>query len=235
MSAEDENASPLNDELLATVAHELRTPLTAIVGWTRVLRCKDLNDAEAAHALGALDRNASTLSHLIEDLLDVSRIAKGTLRLTTRPVSLNLVAQAALDTLRPQAEAKRITLSLGAGTAGAVVIGDAGRLEQAIVNLLENAVKFTPPGGRVEVAITSANGDMEVSVADSGSGISPDFLPHVFERFRQANDGTTQRRTGLGLGLAIVQQLVELHGGTVRAASAGLGLGATFTIRLPIR
>ena len=171
---------------------------------------------------------------MIDDLLDVSRIVNGTLRLAPQPVDLFAVAQAALDTARPLAATRNVQLALTGSPGNRIVNGDAGRLQQVISNLLANAVKFTPEGGHVGVFIESSNDHMEVRVVDTGQGISPDFLPHVFERFRQADGATTQRHTGLGLGLAIVRQLVELHGGTVHAASPGVGRGATFTVRLPM-
>ena len=187
------------------------------------------------HAIATIERNASALAHIIDDLLDVSRIVAGTLHLAPQPVDLVAVAQAALDVVRPLAATKNVQLAFSPDlSAIEPVSGDAGRLQQVIWNLLANAIKFTPEGGRVDVFIERSNDHMEVRVVDTGQGISPDFLPHVFERFRQADDATTRRHTGLGLGLAIVRQLVELHGGTVHAASEGVGRGATFTVRLPI-
>ena len=230
-----EQANQLKDEFLATVSHELRTPLNAVLGWARMLGSMELPPDRAGHAIATIERNASALAHLIDDLLDVSRIVAGTLHLAPQPVDLVAVAQAALDTVRPLAAAKNVHLAFSpALPAIETVSGDAGRLQQVIWNLLANAIKFTPEGGRVDVFIEHSNDHMEVRVVDTGQGISPEFLPHVFERFRQADDATTRRHTGLGLGLAIVRQLVELHGGTVHAASQGVGRGATFTVRLPI-
>ena len=225
----------LKDEFLATVSHELRTPLNAILGWARMLGAKQLAPDRAGHAVAVIERNASALAHIIDDLLDVSRIVAGTLHLAPEPVDLVAVAQAALDAVRPLAVTRNVQLAFSPDLpAIETVSGDAGRLEQVIWNLLANAIKFTPEGGRVDVFIAPSNDHMEVRVVDTGQGISPDFLPHVFDRFRQADGATTRRHTGLGLGLAIVRQLVELHRGTVHAASQGVGRGATFTVRLPI-
>lgn len=232
---ESKKANHLKDEFLATVSHELRTPLNAILGWARMLGTRQLPPDRARHAVAVIERNASALAHLIDDLLDVSRIVAGTLHLAPEPVDLVAVAQAALDAVRPLAATKNVHLAFSPDLpAIETVTGDAGRLEQVIWNLLANAIKFTPEGGRVDVFIARSNDHMEVSVADTGQGISPDFLPRVFDRFRQADGATTRRHTGLGLGLAIVRQVVELHRGTVHAASPGVGRGATFTVRLPI-
>jgi signal transduction histidine kinase len=232
---ESKKTNHLKDEFLATVSHELRTPLNAILGWARMLGAKQLPPDRAGHAIAVIERNASALAHLIDDLLDVSRIIAGTLQLTPQPVDLAAVAQAALDTVRPLAAAKDVQLAFSPDSlAVETVSGDAGRLQQVIWNLLANAIKFTPDGGSVGLFLALANDHMEVRVVDTGQGISADFLPHVFERFRQADGATTRRHTGLGLGLDIVGQLVALHGGTVHAASDGVGRGATFTVRLPI-
>lgn len=230
-----EEANHLKDEFLATVSHELRTPLNAVIGWARMLAAKQLPPDRIEHAIAAIERNVSALAHLIDDLLDVSRIVAGTLRLAPRPVDLVAVVHAALDAVQPLAVARHVRLAFSPDLPTIeTVSGDVGRLEQVIWNLLANAIKFTPEGGGVDVFIARANDHMEIRVVDTGQGISPDFLPHVFERFRQADGATTRRHTGLGLGLAIVRQLVELHGGTVHAASEGLGRGATFTVRLPM-
>jgi signal transduction histidine kinase/ActR/RegA family two-component response regulator len=235
MTEAAESANRLKDEFLATVSHELRTPLNAVLGWARMLTSRQLSRERAAHASETIERNASALAQIIDDLLDVSRIVAGTLRLVHFPVDLAATAQAALDDVRPLAAAKNIQLQFSPDASSTeVVSGDAGRLQQVFVNLLSNAIKFTPENGRVHVSIKRAGSNLEVAVEDTGEGISPDFLPHVFDRFRQADSGTTRRQTGLGLGLAIVRQLVELHGGTVRADSSGPGKGATFTVRLPI-
>ncbi|MDO8681303.1 MAG: ATP-binding protein, partial [Acidobacteriota bacterium] len=189
----------------------------------------------AAPGIAAIERNAWALAHIIDDLLDMSRIATGTLHMAAQPIDLVAVAQAALDTVRPLAVTKNVQLAFSPDLPAIErVSGDAGRLEQVIWNLVANAIKFTPEGGRVEVFVAPWNDHIEVRVVDTGQGISPDFLPHVFARFRQGDGATTGRHTGLGLGLSIVRQLIELHGGTVHAASEGVGCGATFTVRLPI-
>jgi hypothetical protein len=210
--------------------------LNAILGWARMLGSKQLSPDRVPHAIGTIERNAVALARIIEDLLDVSRIVAGTLQLTSQPVELEAVTQGALDAVRPMAAAKGVQLSLSVDpTAIEPVSGDPGRLQQVIWNVAANAIKFTPDGGRVDVFIEPSTGDyVQVRVVDTGQGISPDFLPHVFERFRQADGATTRRQSGLGLGLAIVRQLVELHGGTVDASSPGVGRGSAFTIRLPI-
>ncbi len=235
MSEVAEEANHLKDEFLATVSHELRTPLNAILGWARMLASQQSPPDLAGHGMAAIERNAWALAHIIDDLLDMSRIATGTLQMAAQPVDLVAVAQAALDTVRPLAATKNVQLAFSPDLpAIASVSGDAGRLEQVIWNLVANAIKFTREGGRVDVFIGRSNHHMEIRVVDTGQGISPDFLPHVFGRFRQADGATTGRHTGLGLGLSIVRQLVELHRGTVHAASEGVGRGATFTVRLPI-
>lgn len=234
LTEEAEAASRLKDEFLATVSHEIRTPLSAVLGWARILESKQLPPEGAERAMAAIVRSASALAHMIDDLLDTSRILKGAVRLALRPIDLVAVAEAALDAVRPSAAIKHVRLTLNAAAGSPAVSGDADRLQQVIWNLLANAIKFTSEGGRVDVFIEPANSCMEVRVVDTGHGISPDFLPHVFERFRQAEDATTERHTGLGLGLGIVRQLVELHGGMVHAASPGVGQGATFTVRLPV-
>ena len=232
---ESKKASHLKDEFLATVSHELRTPLNAILGWARMLRAKQLPPDREEKGIAVIERNASALAHLIDDLLDVSRIEAGILHLASEPVDLVVMVQAVLDDVRPLAMAKRVQLGFSPDRpAIATVSGDASRLEQVIWNLLANAIKFTPEGGRVDVFIAPSNDHLELRVVDTGQGISPDFLAHVFDRFRQADGATTRRHTGLGLGLAIVRQLVELHKGTVHAASRGVGHGATFIVRLPI-
>jgi signal transduction histidine kinase/ActR/RegA family two-component response regulator len=236
LAEEADRANRLKDEFIAMVSHELRTPLNAVLGWARMLASKQLTEARATHAVGTIERNATALALIIDDLLDVSRIMAGTLTLASQPVDLIGVTQAAFDVVRPMAAARRIDLRLTAdGSIAEVVNGDTGRLQQVIWNLLTNAVKFTPEGGHVDVSVERVGSLLEVKVADSGQGIRADFLPFVFERFRQGDSATSRQHGGLGLGLAIVRQLVELHGGTVHAASEGEGRGATFTIRLPIR
>jgi signal transduction histidine kinase/ActR/RegA family two-component response regulator len=235
MTEEAEKANRLKDEFLATVSHELRTPLNAVLGWARMLAAKQLNEERAAHAMETIERNASALAHIIDDLLDVSRIVAGTLHLVQHPVNLAGITQAAVDAVRPLATAKSIRLQFSPDPSSTeVVSGDAGRLEQVVENLLTNALKFTPENGRVDISIKRSGPALELAVEDTGEGMSPDFLPHVFDRFRQADGATSRRHAGLGLGLAIVRQLVELHGGTVSAASSGPGKGSTFTVRLPI-
>jgi len=234
MAEDAEQLSHRKDDFIAMMSHELRTPLNSILGWAHMLGANQLAPDRATHAVAAIERCASHLSRMIDDLLDVSRIIKGTLQLTRQPVDLVAAAEAALDTVRPSAVAKNVQLVLTGSRDNRPVSGDGGRLAQVLVNLLTNAVKFTPEGGRVGVSIEPANHQMVLRVVDTGAGISPTFLPHVFECFRQADGATTDRHTGLGLGLAIVRNLVELHGGTVQAASEGLGRGATFTVCLPI-
>jgi signal transduction histidine kinase len=232
---ESKKANHLKDEFLATVSHELRTPLNAILGWARMLGSMPLPPDRVKHGIATIEHNAAALAHIIDDLLDVSRIVAGTLKLVPQPVDLAAVAQAALETVRPLAVARDINLTFSPDLlAVETVTGDAGRLQQVIWNLLANAIKFTLDGGSVDLLIARSNGHMEVRVVDTGQGIGPDFLPHVFERFRQADGASTRRHAGLGLGLAIVRQIVELHGGNVDATSQGEGRGATFTVRLPI-
>ena len=232
--AEAEEASRLKDEFLATVSHELRTPLTAILGWAQLLQSSSLDQQTTRRALETVERNAHAQMQLIEDLLDVSRIITGKLRLDVRPVELAPIMVAAADAARPAAEAKGIKLSTDSGEDAPVVLGDADRLQQVVWNLLSNAIKFTPQGGEVRLALARRDGQAEISVRDTGQGIAPEFLPHVFERFRQADQTPTRAHGGLGLGLAIVRHLVELHGGAVAATSAGEGQGATFAVQLPL-
>ncbi|HMH53196.1 MAG TPA: HAMP domain-containing sensor histidine kinase [Candidatus Acidoferrum sp.] len=226
-------ANLAKDEFLATLSHELRTPLHAMLGWARLLRTGTLDEATRERALETLERNTRLQAQLIEDLLDVSHIITGSLRIEVRPVAPAAVVAAALEAVRPAAHAKDVRLETRADPEAGPVAGDAGRLQQVVWNLLSNAIKFTPRGGRVEIRLDAVDGQVRLQVADTGRGISADFLPHLFEHFRQA-EGTAARSVGgLGLGLAIVRHLVELHGGTVRAESAGEGRGATFTVELP--
>jgi PAS domain S-box-containing protein len=231
---EAQEASRLKDEFLATVSHELRTPLTAILGWAHMLRTGQVNGDSAARAFETIERNARAQSQLIEDLLDVSRIITGKLRIDVRVVDPNSFIEAAVEAVRPAAEAKGVRLQKVMDTGVVSVSGDPVRLQQVVWNLLSNAIKFTPRGGRVQVRLERVNSHVEVSVSDTGAGIPADFLPHVFDRFRQADQKTTRHHGGLGLGLAIVRHLVELHGGTVKAESEGEGRGATFTVLLPV-
>jgi PAS domain S-box-containing protein len=229
---EAEAANRLKDEFLATLSHELRTPLNAIVGWAAVLRGRSL-DPEMRRAVDTIDRNARAQSQLIEDILDVSRIVTGKLVLSVEPVDMVTAVGAALETLRPSAEARQIRVDVRLDPSLPPVAGDAGRLQQVVWNLLSNSVKFTPAGGTVTVSADLRGAHVVLEVRDTGAGIAGDFLPHVFERFRQADASTTRAQRGLGLGLAIVRHVVELHGGSVEAESQGLGHGATFRVRLP--
>jgi PAS domain S-box-containing protein len=232
--AQAEAANRMKDEFLATLSHELRTPLNAVLGWTAMLRMGKVGEEMAPHALEIIERNARLQAQLIEDLLDVSRIITGKLRLTVQPVELWSVIKAAADIVRPAADAKGIRLELLLDAHAGPVSGDPQRLQQVVWNLLANAVKFTPKEGRVQIRLERVNSHVEIIVSDTGEGISDEFLPHVFDRFRQADSTYTRRHGGLGLGLAIVRHLTELHGGTVTAQSNGAGQGATFTVKLPI-
>ncbi len=231
---EAQESSRLKDEFLATVSHELRTPLTAILGWAHMLRTGQLGDDSILKAIETIERNARSQSQLIDDLLDVSRIITGKLRIDVRPVDPNSFMESAIEALRPAAEAKEVRVQRIMDTGVVTVSGDPIRLQQVVWNLLSNAIKFTPKGGRVQVRLERVNSHIEISVSDSGAGIAPEFLPYVFDRFRQADQRTTRQHGGLGLGLAIVRHLVELHGGNVRAESPGQGQGATFTVLLPV-
>jgi signal transduction histidine kinase/CheY-like chemotaxis protein len=232
--AEAEHASRMKDEFLATLSHELRTPLNAILGWAHLLRADDLPPDELAEGLDIISRNARVQTQLIEDLLDMSRIVSGKVRLDVQAVDLMQIVDAALDTVRPAAEAKGIRLEKVLDPIAGPVRGDPGRLQQVAWNLLSNAIKFTPRGGKVQVVLERVNSQLELSVTDTGQGIRPEFLPHVFERFRQGDASTTRRHGGLGLGLSIVKHLVEMHGGTVAVHSGGEDRGATFTVSLPL-
>lgn len=232
--AEAEKLNRLKDEFLSTVSHELRTPLNAILGWSQLLRTTQLDDARRHRALETIERNARSQAQLIDDLLDISRIISGKICLNVQAVDLSPVIESAIETVRPAADAKMIRLQSVLDPAAGPVLGDTERLQQIVWNLLSNAVKFTPKGRRVQVCLQRVNSHVEIIVADNGQGISAEFLPHVFERFRQADNSITRSFGGLGLGLAIVRQLVELHGGTVHAESLGEGQGATFTVKLPL-
>jgi signal transduction histidine kinase len=230
---EAEEANHLKDEFLATVSHELRTPLTAILGWANLLLSGNLQGELHDRALETIHRNAQVQNQLISDLLDVSRIISGKLRLDLRTVELTQVIEAAIEATRPAAEAKGVHLTTILNQRAGPVNGDADRLQQVVWNLLTNAIKFTPEGGQILVKLESVNSRVEITVQDSGIGISREFLPHIFDRFRQADPGTNRVHGGMGLGLSIVRQLVELHGGTVRAESEGEGKGTTFIVSLP--
>ncbi len=232
--ASAEAASRAKDEFLAVLSHELRTPLNAVYGWARILQSGSLDGDAAARAVEVIMRNAQAQVKLIDDMLDVSRIVTGKMRLDVRPVVLQTVVEAALDAARPAAEVKGLRLHAVLDPRALSVSGDPDRLQQVVWNLLINAVKFTPRGGRVQVELQRVGSSVEILVSDTGQGITPDVLPHVFQRFQQGDSTSTRRHTGLGLGLALVRHLVELHGGTVHAASAGEGRGATFTVALPV-
>jgi PAS domain S-box-containing protein len=230
-----ELASRAKDDFLATASHELRTPLNAIMGWARMLQMGQLDQITLRRAIDTIERNARAQVRLIEDILDGSRIITGQLHLEIRPLDMTTLVAAALDAVRPAAEAKRIALTTDVDPAAARIVGDPDRLQQVVWNLANNAIKFTPKDGAVNVALNRVGTDIELTVSDTGQGIDADFLPHVFERFRQAEGSTTRRYGGLGLGLALVRHLVEAHGGSVRAESGGSGRGATFSVTLPVQ
>ena len=231
---EAEEANRVKDEFLSTLSHELRTPLTAIMGWSNLLLHGEVDESKRQQAIETIARNANSQCQLIDDLLEVSRIITGKLRLDFVGCELQPVIQAAAESLRPTAEAKGVKLYVTLAPNLGMVMGDRERLQQIVWNLVSNAVKFTPAGGEVTVLLNRINSHLEIAVNDTGAGIHPEFLPHVFDRFRQADGSTTRAHGGLGLGLAIVRHLVELHGGVAVADSAGVGKGATFTIRLPL-
>lgn len=230
---EAEAANRAKDEFLAMVSHELRAPLSAVLGWARLLRAGKLDARSAAHAIEIIEHNARLQAQLIEDLMDISRIVAGKLQLEFRAVDLATVIGAAVDALAPSAETKAIRLQQVLDPAAGLILGDSHRLEQVVWNLLSNAVKFTPRGGLIEVRLERHEADTKIVVRDTGQGIRASFLPYVFERFRQDDSSSALRHQGLGLGLAIVRHLVEMHGGTVSAESSGEGQGATFVITLP--
>ncbi len=232
--AEAEAANRMKDQFLATLSHELRGPVHAIAGWTQILRSGELDTGKRARALDVIERNAKLQAQLIGDLLDVSRIISGKLRLETRPSYPAESVEAALAAVLPTAEAKGVHVERALDATAGPVLADSDRLQQIVANLLGNAVKFTPRGGWVKVRLAEKGGEIRIEVSDSGEGIDPELLPHVFDSFWQADASTTRRQGGLGLGLAIVHQLVELHGGTVSAASPGKGQGAVFTVSLPL-
>jgi signal transduction histidine kinase/ActR/RegA family two-component response regulator len=232
--ADAETANRLKDEFLALVSHELRTPLSAILAWARLLGGGQLDPARAIQAITTIERNAKALARIIDDLLDMSRIIGGHVRIEPQAVDLTAVIQGALDEVRLAADAKTLQLTFTCHTAPNPVAGDPIRLQQVVANLLSNAVKFTPPGGHIEVRLASQGSEAEIRVSDTGQGIAVAFLPRIFDRFSQADASSTRRQGGLGLGLAIVKALVERHGGKVQAESPGLGGGATFSVRLPV-
>ena len=230
--ARERDANRLKDEFLATLSHELRTPLNAVLGWTRVLRSAAVAPETQGRALESIERNARAQARLIEDLLEVSRIVTGKLRLQVRPVDLAAIVDSAVEVVQPAAAAKRIRLTADIAVRPAMTSGDADRLQQVVWNLLSNATKFTPVGGEITVNLRREQGFV-LTVTDNGIGLDPAFIPHMFEPFRQADGSASREHGGLGLGLAIVRQITELHGGTVTAHSGGLGQGATFEVRLP--
>ncbi len=232
--AQAEGANRTKDEFLATVSHELRTPLTAMLGWARLLRGRRSDEARTERAIDAIERNAVAQAQLIEDLLDVSRIVSGKLRLELHETDLRKVVEAAIDSVRPAMEAKQIRFQTLIDPAGADVLGDPNRLQQVVWNLLSNAIKFAPKQGKVTLSLARINSHVELTVRDDGRGIDPQFLPRVFQRFAQEDSGESRAHGGLGLGLAIARHLVELQGGTIEAASEGVGKGASFTVKLPI-
>jgi len=232
--SEAEAANRVKDEFLATLSHELRTPLTSMLGWANILRQAPINQETLNKGLEVIERNARVQTQLIDDLLEVSRIVSGKIHLDVHPVELSLVVEAAIAVVRPAVDAKSIRLNFTSEPALGAISADSARLQQIVWNLLSNAVKFTPEHGRIDVRLERVNGHARLTVTDTGRGISPEFLPRVFDRFRQADSSTTRQYGGLGLGLAIVRQLVELHGGTVQAESQGHGLGSSFSVTFPI-
>jgi signal transduction histidine kinase len=232
--AEAESANRLKDEFLATISHELRTPLTAIIGWTSMLRNGRFDEATTSRGLQTIERNANSQAQLIEDMLDVSRVITGSFRLNIGAVDLATVINAAIDSLQLASEAKNIQVVVTLDPSARHISGDSSRLQQVVWNLVSNAIKFTPSDGRIEVRLERADSDAQIQVSDTGQGISQEFLPFIFDRFRQANSTDCRKHGGLGLGLAIVRHLIELHGGTVSADSPGQGCGATLTVRLPL-
>jgi PAS domain S-box-containing protein len=232
---EAEAANRAKDDFLTTLSHELRTPLNAVFGWAAMLQTAQMDEATRARAIDTIVRNANAQVQLIDDLLDVSRIASGKLRLEPQPLDPRPVVEGAVEAVRPAALAKGIRLDTGLDPKAGMIIGDPNRLEQVVWNLLSNAVKFTPRGGSVQIHLRERGSQVEIEVRDSGIGIAPDLLPHVFERFRQGDSSSTRLQGGLGLGLTLVKQLVEMHGGTVTAESRGVDQGATFTVRLPLQ
>jgi PAS domain S-box-containing protein len=229
---EAESATLAKDEFLSVVSHELRTPLNAILGWTQILQKKEPDIETVKHAIDAIHRSAAAQKVLVEDILDFARITSGKLSLDIRRVNAAKIIESAVEIVAPAANARDIQLKILLDASG-FVSGDANRLQQVLWNILSNAVKFTPPGGSVRVRLARVDSTLEISIADTGEGISADFLPHVFERFRQVDNSMTKRHSGLGLGLAIARHIVELHGGAIRAESPGENMGATFTISLP--
>jgi signal transduction histidine kinase/ActR/RegA family two-component response regulator len=234
-SRQAETANRLKDEFLATLSHELRTPLNSVLGWARLLASGKLDAVQTAHAVQAIERAGWAQSRLIEDLLDISRIVAGKLELNTRPTIVRPLIELAIESLHHAADAKRITMDVSLDATPDVMTADPDRLQQVAWNLLSNAIKFTPSGGQVAVRLTSNGSEMHLTVSDTGIGFRPGVAAHLFERFRQGDSSTTRQHGGLGLGLGIVRHVVELHGGTVTAASGGENMGSTFEVRIPLR
>jgi signal transduction histidine kinase/CheY-like chemotaxis protein len=232
--SEAERVSKLKDEFLSTLSHELRTPLNAVFGWAQILLAGETSSPDLKQGLATIERNARAQRQIIDDLLDMSAIISGKVRMDVQRIDVAPIIQAAVETMRPAAEAKGIRLQIVLDPQARPVLGDPNRLQQVFWNLLSNAIKFTPNNGRVQVTLERVNSHLEVSFIDSGEGIGPDFLPHVFERFRQEDASIARRHGGLGLGLSIAKHLIELHGGTIRARSGGLNQGATFAVSLPL-
>ena len=230
-----ETASRIKDDFLATVSHELRNPLNAIKGWTYLLRSGNLDESRTTKALEVIERNVDLQASLVDDMLDVSRIIEGRLKINFNPLHMIPIVEAALGSIRPTADAKDLRIECNFGAPSDDISGDADRLQQVVWNLLSNAVKFSPRGSRITIGLDQCGDDLQLTVRDTGEGVSPSFLPFVFERFRQADSSTTRTHRGLGLGLAIVRHLVELHGGMVKAESDGEGKGSTFSIMLPLK
>lgn len=231
---EAESANQAKDDFLAVLSHELRTPLNAMLGWVRLLKTNKDSEEIFEKAVDAIERSAVTQTKFVEDLLDITRIVNGSIRLTKRAFLINDLTRMAADSIRPSADAKSITLEYLPPDEELLIHGDSERLQQVVNNLLSNAVKFTPDGGSIALKLSRSETSALVSVSDSGQGISAEFLPRVFDRYKQANNSTTNRKGGLGLGLAIVKHLVELHGGTISAASEGEGKGSTFAVSIPL-
>src|SRR5438445_2533005 len=232
--AEVERVGRVKDEFLANLSHELRTPLNAILGWSQLLKSGKSSDAEMGEGLAIIRRNALVQGQLIEDLLDMSRIVSGKLRLNVQRVEMPVVIARAVESVQLAAQSKGVRLEVVVDPIAGPITGDPNRMQQVVWNLLTNAIKFTPRGGKVQIVLERASSHVELSISDTGKGISPGFLPHVFERFSQSDRTRTRSHSGLGLGLAIVKNLVELHGGSVIAKSAGEGKGSTFIVLLPI-
>ncbi|HVG17905.1 MAG TPA: ATP-binding protein, partial [Blastocatellia bacterium] len=232
--AEAEAANKSKDEFLATLSHELRTPINAILGWIHILRSENIDPEKRESALEIIDRNANAQARIVDDILEVSRIIAGNLYLEKTALSLKYVIEGAVESVQHLADKKQISLTSSLDSSVDIVLGDPNRLQQVALNLLSNAIKFTPPGGSVRVRLERANDYARLAISDTGEGIPSDFLPHIFDRFRQANSASTRKHGGLGLGLSIVHHLVNMHGGKVQAASEGEGKGATFTVDLPL-